>query len=176
MLKKLSIPAVMILSFAVTGCSQMSSSASQSANNTSHLNQLEENKDFHPKNVGENEKRYKVRESISTFGSRSDSEKIMMQRANSFCNKSNKKMIPVSEHITNPPFMINHYPNVTLTFVCQSNKSKQINKKVVKKVKSSTDITNKYNDLIMLKKLLDNKILTQEEFNVEKKKILNNQH
>jgi len=172
MLKRLSIPAAMILSFAITGCSQISPSTSKSVN-AQQFKPLKENKDFYPKNVSEHEKRYQVREGISGFDSRSDSEKVMMQRAKNFCNKSNKKMIPVSEHIINPPFMINHYPSVTLTFVCQSGRPKKINKKVIKEVKPSTDITRKYDDLIILKKLLDDKILTQKEFNAEKKKVLN---
>ena len=99
----------------------------------------------------------------------------MLKRANAFCEKSDKSMIPVEEHIIKPPYMINHYPNVTLTFVCkskQNKKLKQTEKKVTQKLESSREVSSKYNDLMMLKKLLDDKILTPKEFAVEKKKIL----
>jgi len=174
MFKKISIFIALMLPFVIAGCSN-----APSPNNTvdtSHFEQLEENKDFHPVNVGENEKQYTSRVAVSAFGHISDSEKIAMQRANAFCNKSNKKMIPVKEHIVKPPYMINHYPSVTLTFVCQSNKIKK--EKATKsiefqeKTESSKELRSKYNDLIMLKKLLDSKILTQQEFEKEKKKIL----
>ena len=36
-----------------------------------------------------------------------------------------------------------------------------------------TDMEQKYSDLIKLKELLDNKIISKEEFEKEKKKILN---
>ena len=178
MLKKSSLLIVLVASFVVTGCSQISPNDRV---DTSKFDQIEGYKEFNPKNVGDNEKRYHVREGISSFGSISDSKKLVLKRANDFCKKSNKQMIPTEEHITKPPYMINHYPNVTLTFVCQGaeqkqeehKKAEQIEEKVAKKIESSQDVSSKYNDLMKLKKLLDEKILTPKEFNAEKQKILN---
>jgi len=175
MFKKTSILIALMSPFLITGCYNVPSP--NNTVDTSHFEQIEENKNFHPVNVGENEKRYKSQVAVSAFGHISDSEKIATKRANSFCSKTNKKMIPVEEHIVKPPYMINHYPSVTLTFVCQSNKLKK--EKAVQSIKfqgkteSSKELHSKYDDLIMLKKLLDNKILTKQEFEKEKKKILN---
>jgi len=179
MFKKTSIFIALMSPFLITGCYKIPSP--KKTIDTSHFEQLEENKDFHPINVGENEKRYKSQVGVSAFGHISDSEKIAMKRANAFCSRSDKKMIPIEEHIVKPPYMINHYPSVTLTFVCQSNKLKKekyAQKKATKniefqkKTESSKELHSKYNDLIMLKKLLDSKILTKQEFEKEKKKIL----
>jgi hypothetical protein len=114
-----------------------------------------------------------------------------MNSAKEFCKKKNAKMILTSEHITKLPYMINHYPNITITFVCQDqNHKKHIATKKVqtrmveniqtiqRPVDSLNDIANikgmksKYKNLILVKKLLDNGILTQQEFNEEKRKIL----
>ena len=172
MFKITSMLIVLILPFLITGCYKVPSP--NKTVDTSHFEQLEENKDFHPINVGENEKRYKSQVGVSTFGHISDSEKIAMKRANAFCSRLDKKMIPIEEHIVKPPYMINHYPSVTLTFVCQSNNLKKAKKNIEfqKKTESSKELHSKYNDLIMLKKLLDSKILTKQEFEKEKKKIL----
>jgi hypothetical protein len=179
MLKTTSVLIALISPFLITGCYK-----APSPNNTvdtSHFEQLKENKDFHPINVGENEKRYTSQVGVSAFGHVSDSEKIAMKRANAFCSKSDKKMVAIGEHIVKPPYMINHYPSVTLTFVCQSNKLKKekyaqkratANIEFQKKIESSKELHRKYDDLIMLKKLLDSKILTKQEFEKEKKKIL----
>jgi hypothetical protein len=179
MFRKTPILIALISPFLLTGCYETPST--NSTVDTSHFEQLEETKDFHPVNVGENEKRYKSQVRISAFGHIGDSEKIAIKRAKAFCGKTGKKMVPIKEHIVKPPYMINHYPNVTLTFVCQSNKPKKekyIQKRVTtntefqKKIESSKEFHSKYNDLIMLKKLLDNKIITKQEFEKEKKKIL----
>jgi len=173
MLKKSSLFIVLVASFTVTGCTQISP---KNHINTLKFNQINEYKEFNSTNVYDNEKRYHVREGISSFGSISDSKKLVLKRANDFCKKSNKIMIPTGEHTIKPPYMINHYPSVTLTFVCQSNEEKKIaieKKKVVKEVEPSKYFNDEYDDLIKLKKLLDKKILTQKEFNIEKKKILN---
>ena len=54
------------------------------------------------------------------------------------------------------------------------NKVKKESKKMIDEVETNnTDVDKKYNDLIKLKKLLDENIITKEEFEKEKKKILN---
>lgn len=177
MLKKISLPLVIVSSVVITGCSQiLPNNTSSGQVNTSQFEPLDEYKDYHPKNVGDNEKRLSVIERASGHDSIVKSKKIVMQRANAICKKSNKNMIPIKEHIANPPYMINHYPGVYLTFVCQSSEEAKLatkKKEVVKKVEVSKDFDSEYDDLVKLKKLLDEKILTQQEFDAEKKKILN---
>ena len=169
MIKKSIILSGLLAPFLITGCAQVSPKKTD----ISGFEKIEEYKDFHPKNISENEKQYKVRVNISAFGHIADSEKEAMKRAKNFCSQSSKKMIPVKEHIIKPPYMINHYPSVTLTFVCQDNKPKKAYEKVGStKVESSSNFQKKYKDLIMLKKLLDDKIITQKEFEKEKSKIL----
>jgi len=165
MTKKITILSGILLPFLITGCAQVSPSKTD----MSGFKKIEEYKEFHPKNISENEERHKAIVGISTFGHIADSEKVAMQRAKNYCGQSGKKMIPIREHIIKPPFMISHYPSVTLTFVCQNNKPK----KVYVKKGLSKGFQKKYNNLIMLKKLLDDKIITQKEFEKEKIKILN---
>ena len=159
-----------LASFLVSGCSQTSPTSQKSASLSSSQS-LEEYREFPNPNVNDNEKRYKARESLSEFTPIAESKKVVMDRANAFCSKSGKKMIVTAEHIIKPPYMINHYPNITITYVCQDLNNRK--PPVVKKAEDIKTTNNKYNDLIMIKKLLDEGILTQQEFKEEKRKILN---
>ena len=171
MSKILSSAAIAVLaSFVVSGCSQYSY-ASQKSDSLSSPQSLEEYKEFPNPNVNENERHYKARESLSEFTPIAESRKIVMDRAKNFCSKSGRKMILTAERIIKPPYLINHYPSITITYVCQD-----LNKKkspVAKKTQDIQATNNKYNDLIMIKKLLDDGTLTQKEFEEEKRKILN---
>jgi len=88
-------------------------------------------------------------------------------RAKSFCKKQggNKIMFKLSEHTAKPPYILGNFPRIEIIFGCKD-KSNNTNQLI------SQD--NKYNNLSKIKKLYDDKVLTKEEYLIEKKKILGN--
>lgn len=86
-------------------------------------------------------------------------------RAALHCSKQNKINQTVKERVSVPPYVFGNFPRIEIIFVC-------INKPAAQNHSlNSEDI--KYNKLVNLKKLLDDGILTQQEFEQEKAKILN---
>jgi len=87
------------------------------------------------------------------------------KRADNFCSTKNKARITVSERHSNPPHILGNWPRIELLFVC-SDKSQKTN------LTGNQD--DKYEKLSKIKKLYDDNVLTEEEFLIEKKKILGN--
>jgi len=143
----------------------------------SSFHKLDVYKNYNHPEVVENEKTHIASESISKWNPLSKSRKVAMDKAEAYCTKMNRKMIVMKEHVANLPYMINHSPRVELTFVCHDN-----NKKILQASEKSSPVyyealkTNiikeKYKNLLFLKKLLDDGALTQKEFDLEKKKLL----
>lgn len=82
------------------------------------------------------------------------------KRADKFCEAKGKARVTTSEKHSNPPHILGNWPRIELIFICKDKNT------------SPVSTTNKYDQLAKLKKLLDNKTITQEEFNIEKAKIL----
>jgi hypothetical protein len=95
---------------------------------------------------------------VSIQSVRDDAE----QRATQFCDRKGKTMESLSETVAKPPFILGNFPRVEIVFYCVD--------KVATNVSSTDDP--KYRKLVDLKKLLDSGVLTQEEFEREKAKIL----
>lgn len=83
-------------------------------------------------------------------------------RADTFCKNKSKARVTVSERHSNPPHILGNWPRIELLFFCDDKANNYNNRSI-----------SKYDDLHKLKKLLDNGLITQEEYNEEKKKILN---
>jgi hypothetical protein len=86
------------------------------------------------------------------------------QKAKDFCTEKNKRMKAIKVQTSVPPHIIGNFPRIEITFVCVDNPN------------ASTpsifqDVL--YIRLINLKKLLDDGVITKEEFEKEKAKILN---
>lgn len=84
------------------------------------------------------------------------------QRMTEFCGRDGKAVHVVRETSATPPYILGNWPRVELEFECLP-KSQGA---------SGSDQVSKYSRLTELKRLLDEGVLTQEEFEQEKKKVL----
>lgn len=91
--------------------------------------------------------------------------KNAMGRAERYCAQQNKTSLTIKEHVSVPPYILGNFPRIEIIFVCT-------NKNVGQDVPAKHE-NDKYQQLVKLKKLLDEGILTQQEFDREKNKILN---
>jgi len=85
------------------------------------------------------------------------------QRATEFCDRRGKAMKPLRETTSKPPHILGNFPRVELIFGCVDKPPS---------VGSPAGDDPKYTKLVNLKKLLDSGVLTPEEFEREKAKIL----
>ena len=86
------------------------------------------------------------------------------QRATAFCDGTGKTMLSLRETTATPPYILGNFPRVEIIFGC-------VDKVSAASVAAGDDP--KYTKLVKLKKLLDDKVITQQEFDAEKAKILN---
>ncbi|MDO1509337.1 MULTISPECIES: SHOCT domain-containing protein [unclassified Neisseria] len=85
------------------------------------------------------------------------------KRAKAFCSQQNKEMKAIKERTSVPPHVLGNWPRIEIIFICvESNHAN---------VDSYSD-DKKYDQLVKLKKLLDQGVLSEQEFNKEKAKIL----
>jgi hypothetical protein len=75
-----------------------------------------------------------------------------------------KTMLSLRETTATPPYILGNFPRVEIIFGC-------VDKIYATGAAGGDDP--KYDKLVNLKKLLDAKIITQQEFDAEKAKILN---
>ncbi len=85
------------------------------------------------------------------------------QRATEFCDRNGKALKVLHETTSKPPYILGNFPRVELIFEC-------VEKPPSNQVPATDD--SKYKKLFTIKKLLDNGVLTQKEFEREKSKIL----
>jgi hypothetical protein len=86
------------------------------------------------------------------------------QRATDFCSRKGKAMESFRETTATPPYILGNFPRVEIIFGCLDKPAE---------LTSTGNEDPKYRKLIELKKLLDSGVLTQQEFDQEKSKILN---
>ncbi len=96
---------------------------------------------------------------VSVQSVREDAE----QRANAFCDRKGKTFKPLRETTSKPPHILGNYPRIEIVFGC-------VDKPNPSAAPPSTDT--KYTKLVNLKKLLDTGVITQQEFDREKTKVL----
>lgn len=89
------------------------------------------------------------------------------QRANEFCGKQAGVPKTLTEHTSKPPHILGNFPRVELVFICVAKPS------LAAAPATFQDAT--YIKLANLKKLLDDGVITKEEFDKQKAKILNQQ-
>jgi hypothetical protein len=104
------------------------------------------------------------------------------QEANQFCSKIGKSLQVISTYEASPPFIIANFPKAEIQFMCLDAKDAELNRPKLKKnadtvieLKQDTrvqDSGDMYMELKKLKDLLDTGIITQEEFDAQKKKII----
>ena len=110
---------------------------------------------------------YRVYQQGATgFVSIQDVRQTAEKRAVEFCERQGKTMQVVSEQLSNPPYILGNFPRIEIVFACAD-------KPKTEQSQNFEDV--QYERLTDLKKLLDEGIITKEEFEKEKAKILNNQ-
>ena len=155
------------ISLVISGCASKSEVAKVSESESHFKDAVYKGQDFY---ISEDEvkgERYRIfHQASSGFSGTSGIRNSAVKRANQFCKKQdkNKEMITVAEHTAQPPYVLGNFPRIEIIFVCIDKKDEQ--KAIYRHVKD------KYEKLTEIKKLLDNDTLTQEEFEMEKKKIL----
>lgn len=143
------------------------SAIEKASESESHFkNAVYEGRDFYISDKVIEGERYRIfHQASSGFSGTSGIRRSATERANEFCkNKSaNKKMLTVSEHTASPPYVLGNFPRIEIIFVCVDSEKYESSVKTV---------NDKYDQLSKIKSLRDNGVLTEEEFNLEKKKIL----
>lgn len=89
------------------------------------------------------------------------------ERAVAFCERQGLGAKTLTEHTSKPPHVLGNFPRVELVFICVPKNNLA--------APSSTFQDETYIRLTNLKKLLDDHVITQEEFENEKMKILKEQ-
>jgi hypothetical protein len=86
------------------------------------------------------------------------------KRADEFAERQGKSFVVLGERISEPPYILGNFPRIEIVFAL-IDKPHETN--------SVTPQMDKYDELEKLKKLLDEGVITKEEFEQEKAKILN---
>jgi len=110
------------------------------------------------------EQRYRVFEQgASGFVSVQSVRDDVEQRADAFCARDGKVAKTMTEQTSKPPHILGNFPRVELVFICVPKPSPGA---------PSTFQDDTYIKLSNLKKLLDQGVITKEEFEAQKAKIL----
>jgi hypothetical protein len=96
---------------------------------------------------------------VSMQAVRDDAE----QRAKDFCDRKGKAMESIRETTATPPYILGNFPRIEIVFDCVDRPAA---------VGPTAGDDPKYTKLVNLKKLLDAGVITQDEFDREKAKIL----
>jgi hypothetical protein len=176
-LQKIIIPSVLILS----GCSAMAPVESETREVTGFKdNKYEQTDFFTDADKIEGERHKVVKQALTGYGDLSELRQYATRKAEDVCYKVGryKKMLAVSERTSIPPYIWENYPRIELTFVCvDDHDPRAVSPATAPRSTSVTDqeispFTDKYDRLFKIKELLDSGVLTQEEFENEKRKIL----
>lgn len=137
----------------------------------------------------EGERRKVVKQALTGYGDISELREYATKKAENICYKAGryKQMVAVSERVSVPPYIWDNFPRIELTFVCVDEDRSQRNASPVSvqsnppvfdqdippSVDQETSVAaDKYDRLFKIKELLDAGVLTQDEFESEKRKIL----
>ena len=102
-------------------------------------------------------------EGSTGFDSMQSVREVAEQRMREFCDAKSMVANPLSERVSTPPFIPGNFPRIEIVFSCV-NRQPASGGAVVQDPK--------YVRLINLKRLLDDGVITQKEFEAEKAKIL----
>jgi hypothetical protein len=148
----------------VSGCSHMSAIEKASESESHFKDAVYKGRDFYISDKVIEGEKYRIFHQASTgFSGTGGIRSTAKNRAATFCLGKGKEMITVSEHTASPPYILGNFPRIEIIFVCVDPEKERA------LIKETTD---KYEQLSKLKSLLDSGALTEEEFKLEKKKIL----
>jgi hypothetical protein len=123
------------------------------------------------------------RQAASGFSGSSTLKAEAFQEANSYCAKLGKSVQVVNSTEAQPPFLFGNFPKAEIQFMCLDNNDAELVRPKLQKtpdtvieIKPSSGAAkvDTYTELKKLKELLDSGVITQDEFNAQKKKILIN--
>jgi len=120
------------------------------------------------------QKQYRVFEQGSDgFSPMSELRAKANYSARFFCsNKKGKpRVVVISEMTSKPPHILGNFPRYELVFSCYQQKEEPLY--ISNDNKEKLNKADKYQQLKVLKELLDSSVLTEEEFKKEKAEILN---
>lgn len=166
------IAIVCLIALALNGCSishsikrvDQSESALKDAVYTGNIEKLVDAEELESYPLSEQYRVYELNWNIFAIGGLGRARDGATERMIQFCKDKNLEPKPLIEQTSVPAYMAGNYPFIEITFVC-IDKSKE-----AKKVKISDD---RYKKLLELKALSDSNVITKEEYDKEKSKILN---
>jgi len=108
------------------------------------------------------------------------------QEANQYCTNLGKSLQVVNTHEASPPYILANFPKAEIQFMCLDAKDAELNRPKLRKeadsvieIKKDIHIKDEsiksndvYGDLIKLDDLRKKGIITEAEFDVQKKKLL----
>jgi hypothetical protein len=155
---------IAVIVLLLNGCAHRSAIEKVSESESHFKDAVFEGRDFYISEEVIEGEQYRVFHQASTgFSGTGGIRRNAINRATSFCKQKEKQMMTVSEHTAAPPYILGNFPRIEIVFICVDPKK---NKGLIAKT------TDKYEKLTKIKDLLDNGVLTEEEFESEKKKIL----
>lgn len=184
--QKLIIPSILILS----GCSVTPSTGKESSEDSGFKDNKFQQKDFFGVDEKIEGERHKVvKQALTGYGDVSELRQYATKKAELICYKSgrDKRMLAISERTSVPPYIWDNFPRIELTFVCIDDDRFERSTSPIsvqspafvtdQNISPSTDektpvVADKYDRLFKIKELLDSGVLTREEFEREKRKIL----
>ena len=123
------------------------------------------------------------RQAASGFSGSGTLKAEAFQEASLYCGKQGKSVQVVNTIEAQPPFIFGNFPKAEVQFMCLDKNDAELvrpklhkNPDAVIEVKQSAAPAkvDAYIELKKLKELLDSGVITQEEFNAQKRKVLTN--
>ena len=122
------------------------------------------------------------RQAASGFSGSGTLKAEAFQEASQYCEKLGKSLQVISTHEASPPYILANFPKAEVQFMCLDAKDAELVRPKLRKeadsvieVKKDINVQNSgdmYTELKKLKELLDAGVITQAEFDAQKKKIL----
>lgn len=121
------------------------------------------------------------RQAASGFSGMGTLKAEAFAEAKAFCDNQNKHLQVVKTQEAQPPYIAGNFPKAEVQFMCLSEDDPELMRPKLRRdagvsLEVKKDITPKekdlYTELKKLKELLDEGIITQEEFDTEKKELL----
>lgn len=121
------------------------------------------------------------RQAASGFSGAGTLKAEAFAEAKAFCDQKNMRLQVVNTREAQPPYIAGNFPKAEVQFMCLSENDPELERPKLRKdagvsLQQKQDITppkkDLYTELKKLKELLDEGVITQEEFDIKKKELL----